>query len=100
MFSYPFSVVKCENAAKTLVWTKNSLSVFKKQKTEVFENASVGTGPKARAQPLILIDSTGLLWRRKRERHETIGLRKQRHCTCVLKFGTFLRRTWPKNDVK
>ena len=30
-----------ENAAKTLVWTKNVLSVFKKQKTEVFENALV-----------------------------------------------------------
>ena len=29
-----------ENAAKTLVWTKKFLSVFKKQKTEVFENAS------------------------------------------------------------
>ena len=35
-----------ENAAKTLVWTKNFLSVFKKQKTEVFENALVWTGPK------------------------------------------------------
>ena len=34
-----------ENAAKTLVWTKNFLSVFKKQKTEVFENALVWTGP-------------------------------------------------------
>ena len=30
-----------ENATKTLVWTKNFLSVFKKQKTEVFENALV-----------------------------------------------------------
>ena len=35
-----------ENAAKTLVWTKIFLSVFKKQKTEVFENALVWTGPK------------------------------------------------------
>ena len=35
-----------ENAAKTLMWTKNFLSVFKKQKTEVFENALVWTGPK------------------------------------------------------
>ena len=35
-----------ENATKTLVWTKNFLSVFKKQKTEVFENALVWTGPK------------------------------------------------------
>ena len=35
-----------ENAAKTLVWTKNFLSVFKKQKTEVYENALVWTGPK------------------------------------------------------
>ena len=34
-----------ENATKTLVWTKNFLSVFKKQKTEVFENALVWTGP-------------------------------------------------------
>ena len=34
-----------ENAAKTLVWTENFLSVFKKQKTEVFENALVWTGP-------------------------------------------------------
>ena len=34
-----------ENAAKTLVWTKNFLSVFKKQKTEVFENPLVWTGP-------------------------------------------------------
>ena len=34
-----------ENAAKMLVWTKNFLSVFKKQKTEVFENALVWTGP-------------------------------------------------------
>ena len=34
-----------ENAAKTLVWTKNFLSVFKKQKTEVFEKALVWTGP-------------------------------------------------------
>ena len=34
-----------ENAAKTLVCTKNFLSVFKKQKTEVFENALVWTGP-------------------------------------------------------
>ena len=34
-----------ENAAKTLVWTKNFLSVFKTQKTEVFENALVWTGP-------------------------------------------------------
>ena len=34
-----------ENAAKTLVWTKNFVSVFKKQKTEVFENALVWTGP-------------------------------------------------------
>ena len=49
LFSYAFSVVKSrwtvENAAKTLVWTKNFLSVFKKQKTEVFENALVWTGP-------------------------------------------------------
>ena len=36
-----------ENATKTLVWTKNFLSVFKKQKTEVFENALVWTGPNA-----------------------------------------------------
>ena len=36
-----------ENATKTLVWTKNFLSVFKKQKTEVFENALVWTGPKS-----------------------------------------------------
>ena len=36
-----------ENAAKTLVWTENFLSVFKKQKTEVFENALVRTGPHA-----------------------------------------------------
>ena len=35
-----------KNATKTLVWTKNFLSVFKKQKTEVFENALVCTGPK------------------------------------------------------
>ena len=34
-----------ENAAKTLVWTKNFLFIFKKQKTEVFENALVWTGP-------------------------------------------------------
>ena len=34
-----------ENTAKTLVWTKNFLSVFKKQKTEVFENPLVWTGP-------------------------------------------------------
>ena len=34
-----------ENAAKTLVWTKIFLSVFKKQKTEVFVNALVWTGP-------------------------------------------------------
>ena len=39
-------VCAVENAAKTLVWTKNFLSVFKKQKTEVFENALVWTGPK------------------------------------------------------
>ena len=44
MFSYPFSVVKC-GRSKTLAWTKNFLSVFKKQKTEVFENALVWTGP-------------------------------------------------------
>ena len=35
-----------ENAAKRLVWTKDVLSVFKKQKTEIFENALVWTGPK------------------------------------------------------
>ena len=34
-----------ENAAKTLVWMKNFLSVFKKQKTVVFENSLVWTGP-------------------------------------------------------
>ena len=43
MFSYTFSVVKC-GRSKTLVWTKNFLSVFKKQKTEVYENALVWTG--------------------------------------------------------
>ena len=37
-----------ENAAKTLVWTKNFLSVFKKQKTEVFENALVWTWPETK----------------------------------------------------
>ena len=36
-----------ENAAKTLVWTKNFLSIFKKQKTEVSENALVWTGPQS-----------------------------------------------------
>ena len=39
-----------ENAAKTLVWSKNFLSVFKKQKTEVFENALVWTGPQFKFQ--------------------------------------------------
>ena len=39
-----------ENAAKTLVWTKNFLSVFKKQKTEVFENALVWTGPQCHSR--------------------------------------------------
>ena len=34
-----------ENAVKMQVWTKNFLSVFKKQKTEVFKNALVWTGP-------------------------------------------------------
>ena len=34
-----------ENASKTPVWTKNFLSIFKKQKTEVFKNALVWTGP-------------------------------------------------------
>ena len=34
-----------EYAAKTLVWTINFLSVFKKQKTEVFENGLVWTEP-------------------------------------------------------
>ena len=37
-----------ENAAKTLVWMKNFLSVFKKQKTDVFGNALVWTGPYTR----------------------------------------------------
>ena len=44
-----------ENAAKTLVWTKNFLSVFKKQKTEVFENALVWTGHKTIPDSLHLI---------------------------------------------
>ena len=35
---------RCKNASD---WTKNFLSVFKKQKTEVFENALVWTGPKS-----------------------------------------------------
>ena len=34
-----------ENATRTLVWAKNVSSVFKKQKTELFENTLVWTGP-------------------------------------------------------
>ena len=51
-----------ENAAKTLVWTKNFLSVFKKQKTEVFESALVWTGPligNSLAPPLIVDQNRG-----------------------------------------
>ena len=43
--AFGVQVRKVENAAKRLVWTKNVLSVFKKQKTEDFKSALVWTGP-------------------------------------------------------
>ena len=44
LIRFRWSSVDGRNVAKTLVWTKNVLSVLKKQKTEVFENALVWTG--------------------------------------------------------
>ena len=48
-FLIRFRLSKVKNAAKPLVWTKNFLSVFKKLKTEAFENALVWTGPQKAA---------------------------------------------------
>ena len=50
-----------KNAAKTLVWTKNVLSVFKKQKTEVFENALVWTGIEMQILVVIIFPRSLLL---------------------------------------
>ena len=61
-----------ENATKTLVWTKNFLSVLKKQKTEVFENALVWTGPE-QDYKLEIHDSQNLA-----ENEEQRNLRLQR----------------------
>ena len=38
-------VWRVENVSNSLAWTENVLSVFKKKKTEVLENAQAWTGP-------------------------------------------------------
>ena len=64
-----------ENAAKTLVWTKNVLSVFKKQKTEVFENALVWTRPEYERWRLLSTERKKL-YKNKQEHKRLINVKE------------------------